>query len=421
MPGMENTAPERMESSSGFLGSPRVLPVSFSRALRWSVDLLLEPVGILPVGGVVDTGLRGDDEALGDRDTDPGHLREVGPLTAQAAVSWRRCPRRNRRRTWWRPSDPLLPSRYSNTAREFRSLAFPGPSILTKPADVGNRATGTALYALGSGPRRAIVVRLDEPTGEKGGCRCPSDTVAKARERRDYERTASIISGALTVVGSSDLAMRGLTAAVKRTAKSAQQQMIADWLKEYTAPGHPGNAFFKNIRHLHPNVRKRFVAGMMANFFMRDPEYTESLLEEKGISSPTVDPHQPLHALQPQVRRLLRGGVRRRGRTHRRRSREHHQPGRSHRFPGVRDAGRRTVRLEAAPRHHRAPSAVRVHGVHQRHHDQRPRWPTGSSSWATSAPPSASRVARKPPTPAGAPAPTTASWRPWTACANAAP
>ena len=82
--------------------------------------------------------------------------------------------------------------------------------------------------------------------------------------------------------------MRGLTTAVKRTAKSAQQEMIADWLKEYTAPGHPGNAFFKNIRHLHPNVRKRFVAGMMANFFMRDPEYTESLLEEKGISSPTA-------------------------------------------------------------------------------------------------------------------------------------
>jgi len=82
--------------------------------------------------------------------------------------------------------------------------------------------------------------------------------------------------------------MRGLTAAVKKTAKSPQQQMIADWLKNYTAPGNPGNTFFKNIRHLHPNVRKRFVAGMMANFFMRDPEYTEALLRERGISSPTA-------------------------------------------------------------------------------------------------------------------------------------
>jgi MoaA/NifB/PqqE/SkfB family radical SAM enzyme len=116
----------------------------------------------------------------------------------------------------------------------------------------------------------------------------PEQSVAKARERRDYERTASIISGALAVVGTSDLAMRGLTAAVKRTAKSAQQQMIAEWLKNYTAPGNPGNTFFKNIRHLHPNVRKRFVAGMMANFFMRDPEYTEALLRERGISSPTT-------------------------------------------------------------------------------------------------------------------------------------
>jgi len=82
--------------------------------------------------------------------------------------------------------------------------------------------------------------------------------------------------------------MRGLNAAVKRTAKSPQQNMIAEWLKNYTAPGSPGNTMFKNIRHLHPNSRKRFVAGMIANFFMRDPEYTESLLEQRGISSPTA-------------------------------------------------------------------------------------------------------------------------------------
>ena len=107
-------------------------------------------------------------------------------------------------------------------------------------------------------------------------------------ERKDYERTASIISAALTVVGSSDLAMRGLTAAVKRTAKSPQQNMIAEWLKNYTAPGNPGNTFFKNIRHLHPNVRKRFVAGMIANFFMRDPELTKALKEEYDVYSPTT-------------------------------------------------------------------------------------------------------------------------------------
>jgi MoaA/NifB/PqqE/SkfB family radical SAM enzyme len=116
----------------------------------------------------------------------------------------------------------------------------------------------------------------------------PEHSVAQARERRDYERTASIISAALTVVGSSDLAMKGLMAAINRTAKSPQQHMIVDWLKNYTAPGKPGNTFFRNIRHLHPNVRKRYVAGMLANFFMRDPELTESLLEEYGISSPTA-------------------------------------------------------------------------------------------------------------------------------------
>ena len=116
----------------------------------------------------------------------------------------------------------------------------------------------------------------------------PEHSLAEARERRDYERTASIISAALTVVGSSDLAMRGLQAAVKRTAKSAQQNIIADWLKTYMAPGNPGNAFFKNISHLHPNVRKHFVAGIMANFFLRDPELTAALKEEYGIYSPTT-------------------------------------------------------------------------------------------------------------------------------------
>ena len=228
-----------------------------------------------------------------------------------------------------------------------RARARGGPVLLVWPYTLGTTATCYRGPVKRTGRHR------------KGGLSMPEHSVAKARERRDYERTASIISGALTVVGSSDLAMRGLTTAVKRTAKSAQQEMIADWLKEYTAPGHPGNTFFKNIRHLHPNVRKRFVAGMMANFFMRDPEYTESLLEEKRHLLAHGHPHQPLDALQPQMRRLLRGRVRRRGRAHRSRSREHHQPGRSHRLPRVRDAGRRALRVEAAPRHHRAPSRSR--------------------------------------------------------------
>ena len=201
----------------------------------------------------------------------------------------------------------------------------------------------------------------------------PERSAAKARERRDYERTASIISGALTVVGSSDLAMRGLTTAVKRTAKSAQQQIIADWLKEYTAPGHPGNTFFKNIRHLHPNVRKRFVAGMMANFFMRDPEYTASLLEERGISSPTailISPSMRCNLrcvgcyaaeyddedelTEDEVENIINQGEEIGSRVF------------------VMLGGEPFVwrpLLDIIERH----PAVGLHGVHQRHHDQRPR------------------------------------------------
>ena len=95
----------------------------------------------------------------------------------------------------------------------------------------------------------------------------PEPTLERARERRDYERSASIISKALGVVGSSDLAMKGLTSAVKRVVKTPQQTMTAEWLKNYVAPGSPGNQFFKNVRHLHPNVRKRYVAGVISNLF----------------------------------------------------------------------------------------------------------------------------------------------------------
>jgi MoaA/NifB/PqqE/SkfB family radical SAM enzyme len=116
----------------------------------------------------------------------------------------------------------------------------------------------------------------------------PEPSLKQARERRDYERTASIISAALALVGSSDLAMRGLAAAVKRTAKTPQQNMTAEFVKNYTAPGNPGNTLFRNIRHLHPNVRKRYVAGLLANFFLRDPEFNDSLLKEHGINSPTT-------------------------------------------------------------------------------------------------------------------------------------
>jgi MoaA/NifB/PqqE/SkfB family radical SAM enzyme len=133
-----------------------------------------------------------------------------------------------------------------------------------------------------------VCLGFDKPifTLEKGGLDMPEPTLERARERRDYERSASIISAALSVVGSSDLAMRGFATAVKRVVKTPQQIMTAEWLKDYVAPGSPGNTFFKNVRHLHPNVRKRYVAGTIANLFYRDPEFSLSLLKERGVWSP---------------------------------------------------------------------------------------------------------------------------------------
>jgi len=69
MPGIENTAPERTDRSKGFFGSPRVLPVSFSRPCRCSSISSLSPAGYSPW---VEYG-----------DAQPGHLRQVSPLASQ--------------------------------------------------------------------------------------------------------------------------------------------------------------------------------------------------------------------------------------------------------------------------------------------------------------------------------------------------
>ena len=48
MPGMENLAPERHDTSSGFSASPNLRPTAFSTSLRYSSAWSHMPAGNLP-------------------------------------------------------------------------------------------------------------------------------------------------------------------------------------------------------------------------------------------------------------------------------------------------------------------------------------------------------------------------------------
>ena len=84
MPGIENAAPERTDTSSGSTGSPSRLPVLPSRTARALRDLVHQPVGHHVARGHVRVArFGGDGESGRHRQTEVGHLGEVGALAAE--------------------------------------------------------------------------------------------------------------------------------------------------------------------------------------------------------------------------------------------------------------------------------------------------------------------------------------------------
>ena len=83
MPGMENLAPERTETSSGSAGSPSRRPIVRSSAARCSSISLASPSTCSPVGEVALAGLGGDGETGGTGRPRFGHFGEVGALAAE--------------------------------------------------------------------------------------------------------------------------------------------------------------------------------------------------------------------------------------------------------------------------------------------------------------------------------------------------
>lgn len=121
---------------------------------------------------------------------------------------------------------------------------------------------------------------------------------AQATLTRSVQRTAVVtaIQGAFALMGKSpELAGRTMVAALDKLAKTNQQKMVAEWMREWMKPGNPGVPYLKRIAtELHPNIRKRWMANFIANFFFRDPTPLRQLAAEKGISTPTLIAISPL-------------------------------------------------------------------------------------------------------------------------------
>ena len=84
MPGIEARAPDRTETRSGFVASPNTLPVIFADVLQRLFDLRLQFLRIGFVMRIKIRAYRGRDREAGrHRQTEIGHLGEIGALAAE--------------------------------------------------------------------------------------------------------------------------------------------------------------------------------------------------------------------------------------------------------------------------------------------------------------------------------------------------
>ena len=87
MPGIENFAPERTDTSSGFSVDPSVAPAAFSSFFSCSAISLVDGGGNLRLLLVVDgADLGGDRESGRNGQAGVGHLGEAGALAAEQVL-----------------------------------------------------------------------------------------------------------------------------------------------------------------------------------------------------------------------------------------------------------------------------------------------------------------------------------------------
>jgi len=100
----------------------------------------------------------------------------------------------------------------------------------------------------------------------------------------------TIISQSLTLLGrSSEKNYRRLAAGLNRIAKTEHQRMIAAWIQRWVSEDGPGSLFLTRLlRDVHPNVRKNYLANMIASLFFRDQEACDRIRTRYGFNPPSV-------------------------------------------------------------------------------------------------------------------------------------
>ncbi len=87
MPGIEARAPERTDTSSGLVPSPKVLPASLADIGKRLIDLTRQFLRIgLAVGVEMGADFGGDGEARRDRQAEIGHFGKVCTLAAEQVL-----------------------------------------------------------------------------------------------------------------------------------------------------------------------------------------------------------------------------------------------------------------------------------------------------------------------------------------------
>ena len=117
--------------------------------------------------------------------------------------------------------------------------------------------------------------------------------VSKSKEvfnRAKHDAAERVLSQSLKVLAqSSDKNYQRLAQAFGKLADSKQQKMVAEWMQDYLAPGSVGVQYFNRLLgNIDSNVRKNYIAKTIVGLFFRDPNVSEQLMKEAGISSPNL-------------------------------------------------------------------------------------------------------------------------------------
>lgn len=95
---------------------------------------------------------------------------------------------------------------------------------------------------------------------------------------------------ALTLLGNNlDKNAKYIMHAVDHFAKGEHQQIAREWMGNWLTEGNPGREYLSRIlKNTHPNVRRRYIARMIVNFFFSDREVAVRYAQRYGIKPPSA-------------------------------------------------------------------------------------------------------------------------------------